>query len=49
MQPGRGRGDGAPSPRIDGLVFLAVALILGPRARDVGWQRDVADGMQRLV
>lgn len=49
MQAGCRRGDGAFLTGIDRLVVLAVALVLGALGGDIGRQRNMADGGDRLV
>ena len=49
MQAGGGGGHGALFPGIDGLVVVAVALVVVTLRGDVGRQRDVTDRVKRLV
>src|SRR5205814_761959 len=47
VEPGGRRGNGTARARIHGLISIA---IIGPIVpTDVGWQRNVADGVDRLV
>jgi hypothetical protein len=49
MQPRCGRGNRALLAGIDGLVILAVLRVLAALGGDIGWQRNVAGGHDRLV
>jgi hypothetical protein len=49
MQPGCRRRDSAVLAGVDGLVIGPVARVLGALGGDIGWQRNMADGMDDLV
>ncbi len=49
MQPGRGGRDGTVFAGIDGLVVGLVLVVLRTLGRDIGRQRNVAGGEDRLV